>query len=304
MSGTTAKIEATSKTHLHNIMQIAVFQLNDKNFYGINISKIRSIEDFKKFAVIKNNTIKTSLLEGYISYQDSIVPIIALERWLEIWTAENVYYEYLVCDYNKERVALPISGIRNIFNVPIDSLQKPKRMADTLAYETVVDIEGEKTIVLVLDVEKLLYDTFGANYTKDYAQINANSDFGTKRLLVAEDSKTAQVIVREILEGSGIDFEIFSDGQELIDHLDSLEHDGIDQIGMIITDLEMPRKDGYQVLKYLKETARYAGVPVAVNTSMSDHGVNEKTQELGAVGFIAKTDPKTFLGTIAHFIRK
>ena len=169
-----------------------------------------------------------------------------------------------------------------------------------LTYEAIVDIDGEKTIVLVLDVEKLLYDAFGANYT-----ITRNDEIvSQKRLLVAEDSKTAQAIVREILETSTIDFQIFNDGEELIDHLNALDQAAIDNVGMVITDLEMPRKDGYQVLKIISETPRLAAIPVAVNTSMSDSGVNEKTHEMGAIGFIAKTDPATFLGCIAQYMRK
>ncbi|MDR3163280.1 MAG: chemotaxis protein CheV [Helicobacteraceae bacterium] len=302
MSDTIKKMEETSKTHLHNIMQIAVFQLNDKNFYGINISKIRSIEDYKKYEVFKNNTVDNRLLEGYIRYQNTIVPVIALERWLDIWTPENLYYEYLICDFNRARVAFPIRGIRNIFNVPIGNLQKPQRTAGTLIYETIVEIEGEKTIVLVLDVEKLLFDTFGANYDlKDAAHEAVSSE---KKLLIAEDSKTAQEIVRDIMRESGIDFAIFDDGQELTDYLDALDDDGVDEIGLVITDLEMPRKDGYQVLKHIREKQRYSNIPVAINTSMSDPGVNEKVTSMGASGFIVKTDPKTFMSTISALMRK
>jgi two-component system chemotaxis response regulator CheV len=298
--GMIKKMEDTSKTHLHNIMQLAVFQLNDKNFYGINISKIRSIEDFKKYEVINNNTVNNKLLEGYIRYQNDVVPVISLEKWLDIWTPQNIYYEYLVCDYNKGRVAFSISGIKNIFNVPIESLQKPKRMADTLVYETIVEIDKEKTIVLVLDVEKLLFDTYGASYKLP----EHGEQISSKRLLIAEDSRTAQVIIQDILGASSLDYQIFNDGQELIDYIAQLDDSKIDEIGMVITDLEMPRKDGYQVIKFFRENARLKIIPVAVNTSMSDQGVNEKVISMGAAGFIAKTDPIVFMSIIEKYIRK
>jgi two-component system chemotaxis response regulator CheV len=292
------RMEATSKTHLNNIMQIAVFQLNDRNFYGINISKIRSIEDYKKYEIISNNTIKSKLLSGFIRYQKDVIPIISVERWLGIDGEENVYYEYLVCEYNKNRVAFPISGIHNIFNVPIDNLQQPDGMFDAITYDTVLEIEGRRQIVLVLDVEKLLFDTFGATYAIPKSAIESG-----KKLLVAEDSKTARQIVDDILKESGLDYEIFHDGQYLIDHIKGLDGAGLEQVGMVITDLEMPRKDGYQVLKFLKESDTYRDIPVAVNTSMSDRGVGVKVKALGAAEFIAKTDPEHFLGVIAQHIR-
>lgn len=295
MSTTIKNAEATSKTHLHNIMQIAVFGLNDKNLYGINISKIRSIEDYKKFTIIKNNTIKSEYLEGYIEYQSKVVPIISIEKWLGIYTKDNIYYEYLVCDFNRTRVAFPISGIRNIFNVQVSDLQKSDAMFDAITYDVVVEVDGGKKIVLVLDVEKLLFDTFGASYEIPTDQVTKN-----KKLLIAEDSRTAQEIIKDILKTSAIEYEIFNDGLELISYLENLED--ISSIGLVITDLEMPRKDGYQVIKAIKENARLKEIPVVVNTSMSDQGVTSKTIALGASGFVAKTDPVMFLDAIERYM--
>lgn len=293
MSSVIRRAEAKSRSHLHNIMQIAVFGLNDKNLYGINVSKIRSIEDFKKYEVAENNTIKSKFLDGFIEYQSKVIPIINIEKWLNIYSPDNIYYEYLVCDFNKNRVAFPISGIRNIFNVPIESLQKPHTMFDVITYDVVIDVDGGKKIVLVLDVEKLLFDTFGSNYEKaDFSIVKS------KKLLIAEDSKTAQEIIKDILEDSEINYKIFNDGLELIEHLEGLEKSELAEIGLVITDLEMPRKDGYQVIKHIKESPKLRHLNVVVNTSMSDRGVNDKSKSLGASGFIAKTDPEKFLKSI------
>jgi len=301
MSTMIKKAEATSKTHLNNIMQIAIFSLSDGRYYGINVSKIKSFEDYNKFKAIKNDTIKSKYLDGYIQYHKNVVPIVNIEKWLEMYRPENVYYEYMVCEYNKHMVAFPISGINNIFNIPIGELQKPDVMfEDVITYNTVVEINGESTICLVLDVERLIMDTFGTSEIAKDEEPQLETD---KEILIAEDSKAARAIIDMIMESANLPYKMFNDGKEIIDYLDERSDEELDNIGVVITDLEMPRRDGYQVLRHIQETKRLAFLPVIVNTSMSNEGVQKKVMELGAKSFIPKTDPESFLGEIRKNIR-
>lgn len=298
MSDIIRKMEATSKTHLNNIMQVAVFTLNDGVDYGINISKIRSFEDFKKFKIIGNDTVNSPLLDGYIQYQEQVIPVINVEKWLEIYQPENIYLEYVICEFNQKRVAFPISGIKNIFNVKIEDLQKPDLDTGVVTYNVILEIDGEEQVCMVLDVEQLLFDAFGKDYVIDEARQPVETD---KELLVAEDSRIAREIIHDILDGL-VRYRVFGDGQELIDYVSALDDEGIAGIGMIITDLEMPRKDGYQVVRFIKETAWTAHIPMGVNTSMSDKGVGVKTQGLGVEAFVAKTDPENFMAAVREYM--
>ena len=295
------KAEATSKTHLNNIMQIAIFNLNDGRHYGINVSKIKSFEDYNKYRQIKNDTIKSAYLDGYIQYHEQVVPVINIEKWLEMYEAGSSYQEYMVCEYNKHMVAFPISGIKNIFNIPIENLQKPDSMfEDVVTYNTVVEIDGEETICMVLDVERLILDTFG---TDDIIKGEESAMSNEKEVLIAEDSKAARAIITAIMEETGLKYTVFHDGKEIIDYLDGLDEAGLANVGMVITDLEMPRRDGYQVIKHIRESRNLSDIPIVVNTSMSNEGVQKKVMEMGAVGFIPKTDPENFVGSIREFMR-
>ena len=295
MSETIKKMESTAKTHLNNIMQIVVFNLNDGNHYGINVSKVRSFEDFKRYRVIKNNTVKSPILTGYIQYHEKVVPVLDIEMWLDIHKAEGEYKEFMICEFNQQMVAFPIAGIQNIYNVPIGDLQKPEQMVDVVTYNSIINIEGEEIICLVLDVEKILFDAFGETYELgDEVQ-----HIETKKVvLVAEDSHTAQAIIDEILKTTDVSYKIFNDGEEIINYINGLDEAGIGSIGMVFTDLEMPRRDGYQVIRHIKENPKTQHIPIVVNTSMSNKGVDVKTKGLGVSAFVAKTDPEKFLAAM------
>lgn len=300
MSSLLKRVEGTAKSHLHNVMQIAVLRLNDDNFYGINVSKIRSFEDHSRYNITKNNAIESELMEGYIQYQGKVVPIINIEKWLEIYKEENQYLIYLVCEYNRKMVCFPIANIDNIYNVDINRLQQPDAyFEDIITYNALIDTGKGEITCMVLDVERLLQDTFGEEFSVEAEDAIVSE----KTLLIAEDSKTATGIIRQLLKESRIETHYFHDGEELINHLNGLDQAGIEKVGLVITDLEMPKKDGYQVIRHIKETNRFKEIPVVVNSSMSNVGVDTKTELMGVQGFVAKTDPKNFLAKIREHIR-
>jgi len=158
-------------------------------------------------------------------------------------------------------------------------------------------IKKEKTsdkfdLCLVIDVESLLFDISEkerSKFSAEHIKIGDNINF-KKRVLVAEDSKTSQKIISNVLKRIGVDFNIFSNGKEIIDYC---EKSDINNVGLIITDLEMPEKDGYQVVQYFK--SKNPEIFIVVNSSMSNEGVRQKVVELGANDFIEKTNPDKIL---------
>ena len=303
-SKTISRVSNMTRSHLQNIMQIMVFQLNDHNYYGINVSKIRSIEDYKRHELVKNNIDNlgnTKILEGYINYQGNIIPMLSVEKWLGIYTPENLYRETIVSEFNRRTICFPIFDVLNIYNVPIEALQHEGGTADgVLTYSTILEIDGEEKVVFVLDVEQLIDEVFGTDLTRQTSTEIAS----TKTILVAEDSRSARGIIEEMLMDTGLPYWIFNDGQQIIDYLAKLTPAQISDIGLVITDLEMPQKDGYQVISYIKQNPALKHLPVFVNSSMSNEGVKKKTEALGAVGFVEKTNPDAFLRKIhEHILR-
>jgi two-component system chemotaxis response regulator CheV len=306
MTKGTSNIHSMTKTHLNNIMQIMVFQLNDRNFYGINVSKIKSIEDFRRFKIVKNNIKniedKKGIFQGYIQYQGEIVPFLNIEKWLNQFEEQNTYKVTIIAEFNRRIISFPIFDIFNICNVSIKNLQTSGINKEVVTYSTLIDINGVEETCLILDVEELLVEVFGID--DNVEQHDGYKLITDKKILIAEDSRSARFIIEEILKDTEISYQLFEDGEKIIKYLDILEDDEIYQIGLIITDLEMPKIDGYQVISYVNKSDKLKHIPVLVNSSMSNQGVNRKTEALGAVGFIAKTDPVKFLNSISEFILK
>ena len=86
--------------------------------------------------------------------------------------------------------------------------------------------------------------------------------------------------------------------------MERLESIDISEVGLVITDIEMPIKNGYQVIKYLKETPKFSGLPIVSLTSMTNQGVMDKVVQLGAVDLVNKADLPKLHEYIKEYLEK
>lgn len=143
-------------------------------------------------------------------------------------------------------------------------------------------------------------------YLYNYMKI---SDLNPFRILIADDDSDDVQLTKDcfIENNLPVRFNEVSDGQVLIDHLKTLAHvpGSNDLPQLILLDLNMPRKSGFEALKELKQDDALRKIPVVVfSTSIAVKDV-EKAYELGASCFVSK--PNTLeewcdkMGTLGRF---
>lgn len=120
----------------------------------------------------------------------------------------------------------------------------------------------------------------------------ANSSFKGRVILMAEDDADDRLLARDALAecGQGEDLRFVENGEELLDYL--LQRGKFDaqtpRPGLILLDLNMPVKDGREVLEEIKTNAALRRIPVVVlTTSRADTDI-DRIYSLGANSFITK----------------
>lgn len=103
-----------------------------------------------------------------------------------------------------------------------------------------------------------------------------------KLILHADDSEITRKVVREFLEANGFEVEQSPDGEAAFEKALELAPD------MVVTDVEMPRRTGYELCKALKGHAATAHVPVIIVSSLRGGLDVEKGFECGANDYITK----------------
>jgi two-component system chemotaxis response regulator CheY len=103
-----------------------------------------------------------------------------------------------------------------------------------------------------------------------------------KRILTIDDSKTMRDMLMLTLANNGYEVLQAVDGQDGLDVL------GRESVDVVITDINMPRLDGYGVIQHMRDRREYDAMPILVLTTESDQEKKERARQLGATGFIVK----------------
>lgn len=103
-------------------------------------------------------------------------------------------------------------------------------------------------------------------------------------ILVVDDSITTRTLEKSILEAHGYRVTLCVDGREAVETLGELE-----DVDLIISDVEMPRMDGFALLQAVKGNPMTSDLPVILVTSRASDEDRERGLDLGADAYIVKT---------------
>ena len=103
-----------------------------------------------------------------------------------------------------------------------------------------------------------------------------------KRILVVDDSKAMRYILTVNLESFGFDVIEAEDG------VDALSKARIDTFDLIITDINMPNMNGYELIKCLRVEKKHQYVPILTISTESSTTAKKQGKKVGATGWIVK----------------
>lgn len=121
-------------------------------------------------------------------------------------------------------------------------------------------------------------------------------------ILIAEDDEEDRMLTREAMLESRVknSFHFVEDGEYLMDYLynkgEYADKQKYPTPGIILLDLNMPRKDGREALKEIKSNEHLKRIPVVILTTSKAEEDIIRTYDLGVNSFITK--PVTFEGMI------
>ena len=118
-----------------------------------------------------------------------------------------------------------------------------------------------------------------------------------KKILVVDDSSSIRQSVSFILEESGYEVELAEDGVQGLTRLEENSYD------LVISDVNMPNRNGIEMVSMMKAIDRYKFTPVLILTTESQKSIMEEGRKAGATGWIVKpfTNEK-LLATVAKVL--
>ncbi|HCT30894.1 MAG TPA: hypothetical protein DIW31_09205 [Bacteroidales bacterium] len=124
--------------------------------------------------------------------------------------------------------------------------------------------------------------------TREYEELK-KIQFHNPLILIVDDNLSNLILLKEILKPHNVKVITASSGQSALDKIK------LQQPELIITDIKMPKMNGYELLKKIKESSFFKNLPVIAISASVMKGDESKIQAAGFSGFVPKPIDKFFL---------
>jgi len=119
-----------------------------------------------------------------------------------------------------------------------------------------------------------------------------------KRALVVDDSKTMRGMVSAVLDSQGFDIVLAEDGQLGLDASDDGQYD------LVISDINMPNMNGYEMIQALRQRPKFRSTPILVLTTEANAEARNRRKAAGATGWLVKPfERESFIGVVNRVCR-
>jgi chemosensory pili system protein ChpA (sensor histidine kinase/response regulator) len=175
-------------------------------------------------------------------------------------------------------------------------------------------ISGEGQVRLILDISTIIEQEllskmvsptttttlqFSSEEYEEQAETPPQPVRTTPRVILVDDSISIRKVIGMMLTNAGYETDLASDGMEALEKITTSPYD------LIITDLEMPRMHGYELITEIRKAPDMQMVPIVVLTSRAGDKHYQKAIELGANDYIVKpVDEETLLQSIKKLLAK
>ena len=138
-------------------------------------------------------------------------------------------------------------------------------------------------LCLILNMQDIMHFDFNKAVTSANNQKLLPMDvLSYKRILVVDDSITTRTMVKNILLNIGYMVDAVLDASEALSKLSTSHYD------LIITDLTMPKIDGYEFIERLRNDEMYADIPIIVMSSLAEKSAKSRLGKMNVDYYISK----------------
>jgi chemosensory pili system protein ChpA (sensor histidine kinase/response regulator) len=188
------------------------------------------------------------------------------------------------------RYAVHVDAIEGNQEIIIKGLGAPFSNVRGVAGATIL---ASGDVVVILDLPSLLRSKGEISILEGPGQADdslrggsfeapASVGFAPKTIMVVDDSVTVRKVTSRVLERKGFRVVTAKDGIEATDMLAEVKPD------LMLLDIEMPRMDGFEVARVVRESEAFAGLPIIMISSRTGEKHQQRATSLGVNRFLGK----------------
>ncbi|MEY4531024.1 MAG: hypothetical protein RLZZ156_1745 [Deinococcota bacterium] len=251
--------------------------------YAVPAETVRALRSLDSRDIIQTTLFDGSIERQFVFQGESFV-LSHLADILELPRSINDTKRIVVMILESEvgRLAYEVDAMIGLEQAVVRQLDAP---FDQIAHLSGASVSAEGEVILMLDPNGLA--------KLERGEIQApNTIVATRRtrMLLVDDSLSVRKVVSGLLTRMGCDVTTAADGEEALNFMTSEA-----EFDAIITDLEMPRKSGFELLDELRRRPAFAKLPVAMLTTRASDKHREFALALGVSEYFSKPIDETRL---------
>jgi len=279
-----------------------------EGIYGINVSKVREIIRVPFLTELPGTP---EFIEGIFDLREVVIPVVNLAKWMGITEPEDARKNarVIITEFNNVLIGFIVHEAKRIRRISWSDIEPANFMSSASGLDSnkitgVTKIENDN-VLLILDLESVVQDL--GLYEPETETAPTEIETFSGLALVLDDSATARKIVKDALQKMGFNVIEAMDGEEGLRKLDELYGtygEGItDTLKIIISDVEMPKMDGFHFAAKVKEDERFKTIPIVFNSSISDHFSEGRGIEAGGEAYLVKFQASSFFDEVSRVVR-
>lgn len=296
-------VDQRTKLAGHNRFELLLFKLVGNQRFGINVFKVQEVIQCPALTQIPKSH---SVVCGVAHLRGKTIPVLDLSMAIgmpELSRDSECFV--IVTEYNRAVQGFLVGSVDRIINIGWEQVNAPPRGSGKNSYLTAVT-EVNEELVEVIDVEKVMKEVIGGQESASEEAIDDDIKSIDDHILIVDDSSVARNQVKRVCSQINVQCTTLKDGLEAWEHLSELVEQDVniaEHYSMIISDVEMPRMDGYTLATKIKKNADMKDVYLILHTSLSGVFNSNMVEKVGANKFLAKFDPDSLVKTIQEHLK-
>jgi two-component system chemotaxis response regulator CheV len=293
MAGLLDGVDMRTKLAGHNRLELLLFRLGGRQRFGINVFKVQEVIQCPPLTSVPQSH---PVVLGIANMRGKTIAIMDLARAIGATPTEDHRDKFvIITEYNCKVQGFLVDSVDHIVNMNWEEILPPPKGAAQGSYMTAVT-QVDDELVQIIDVEKVLQEVVGGDVDVSEGVIEERTTEVPQHVLMVDDSSVARNQVTRVLAQMGVEYTTANDGQQALDQLLAWVDEGKDienWLALIISDVEMPRLDGYSLTKSIREHPQLANLHVILHTSLSGVFNSAMVEKVGANDFLPKWEPDT-----------
>lgn len=256
------------------------------------------IQMITTFILKRQDEIKTNNGTRSIVYNNKILPLYYLSDILGLKPIPRGEKEtVLIIESDEKSIALVVDKLLGDQDILQKKLSPPLYKVKNVSGITNL-ASGE--LCLILNMQDILHHDFNKAMTAANTPLLTSDILAYKRILVVDDSMTTRSMVKNILLNIGYMVDAVSDVTEALVKLKLNHYD------LVITDITMPKIDGYEFIEKLKNDEMYMDIPIFVISSLAKDVAMKRLKKFKIDSYMQKDNfnQNSFVEKIKEIISK